>query len=404
MKKIKIILFLFLLVSHFLSAQKKGCTDVLASNYDSTARINDGSCIYSATNYNPIIVCSKLSDSLIETSGLIYYNGNFWSINDSGNQPYIYSFDSVNGRVKHITYITNHINNDWEEITQDSNYFYVGDFGNNNGNRQNLTVLKIPKNKIISTQFKDSVEAEMIQFSMSDQTNFSSMPENNNFDIEAMFYFRDSLHFFTKNWADDSSRHYAIPTNAGIYISKPIESIYVGGQITSACLSDDGKKAIIAGYNKSSGACFMFMLWEFKGNRFFTGNKRKIGLSNALFFGQNEGSCFVKNTLYFTNEKKFSEAKLSRVEFLQWIINNPKLNIKQLYKTDIKYSILNQKLVVENPFENQKIEIKIYNQLGIKLFELKSNERIISMDLPNLNNSVFFLSINDLVYKLLIFN
>lgn len=403
MKKYKLILLPFLLISGFLNAQKKGCTDVLANNYDSSAKVNDGSCVYTATNYSPIPVCSKLSDSLIETSGLIYFNGNFWTINDSGNQPYIYSFDSVNGRVKHITYISNHANNDWEEITQDSDHFYVGDFGNNNGNRQNLTVLKVPKNKLISSQFIDTIEAEKINFSMADQVSFNSMPENNNFDIEAMFYFKDSLHFFSKNWADDSSRHYAISIIAGTYIAKPIESIYVGGQITSSCISNDGKNITIAGYNKSNGICFMFMLWDYKGNKFFNGNKRKIGLSNALFFGQNEGSCYLNNCLYFTNEKKFTEAKLSRVEYKQWLKSNPKLNLTQLENSEFKYKIIKQTLIIENPSENKKMDVKIYNHLGIKMDEKISSDKEIFMDISSICNSVFFLYINDSVYKLLIF-
>ncbi len=386
-----------------IQAQKKGCTDVLAINYDSSAKVNDGSCLYTATNYNPIPVCNKLSDSLLETSGLIYYNGCFWTINDSGNQPYIYSFDSVNGKVKHITYISNHANNDWEEITQDSDHFYVGDFGNNNGNRQDLTVLKVPKNKLKLNQFKDSIEAEKIHFSMADQISYNSMPENNNYDVEAMFYFNDSLHLFTKNWADDSSRHYVIPAKEGTYISKPIESIYVGGQITSACLSNDGKRAVIAGYKKSTGACFMFLLWDYSGTKFFNGNKRKIGLSNALFFGQNEGSCFVDNRLYFTNEKKFSEAKLSRVEYTQWIKMNTMLFLNHTSNANIEFKIINQMLIVKNPFENQKIHIEIHNQVGVKYLELEGMEEVLTMDLSAIDNSIFFLTINEFVYKLLIF-
>ena len=65
-----------------ISAQY-GCMDPQASNYNATATINDGSCMYPATNYS-LIIKDTLQNSLQEISGMVYFNGKIYAHNDSG--------------------------------------------------------------------------------------------------------------------------------------------------------------------------------------------------------------------------------------------------------------------------------------------------------------------------------
>ena len=69
--KNQLIIFILLLVFIDVSAQS-GCTDPQAQNYDVNAVINDGTCIYSTTNYSPQLVANLVS-ALDENSGLIFF-------------------------------------------------------------------------------------------------------------------------------------------------------------------------------------------------------------------------------------------------------------------------------------------------------------------------------------------
>jgi hypothetical protein len=89
-------LLLFLCNSAF--AQVPGCTDPLASNYNPVATINDGSCAYNATAVSPS-ASVNLVNVLAETSGLIKWNNQLWTHNDSDDIN-LYALDTLNGSIK----------------------------------------------------------------------------------------------------------------------------------------------------------------------------------------------------------------------------------------------------------------------------------------------------------------
>lgn len=86
-------------------------------------------------------------------------------------------------------------NIDWEEISQDADFVYVGDFGNNhNGIRADLHILRITKESILS----DHSVIETINFSYSNQTDFAPAGSNNtDFDCEAFIASNGSIFLFT---------------------------------------------------------------------------------------------------------------------------------------------------------------------------------------------------------------
>lgn len=142
---------------------------------------------------------TKLPPRLNETSGLVFFDGNLWTINDSGNPPELFSIDTANGNILRALRISNADNKDWESLTQDDSSLYIGDFGNNYGNRTDLRILKISKADLLSPS-ADSVRADCINYSYPDQTRFAPGLNKNNFDCEAFIFYNDSLHLFSKNW------------------------------------------------------------------------------------------------------------------------------------------------------------------------------------------------------------
>ncbi|MEZ4805320.1 MAG: hypothetical protein R2852_07515 [Bacteroidia bacterium] len=360
-------------------AQNRGCTDYLAQNFNPNATVNDGSCTYNTSSVTPFTICQKISDSLVESSGLIYFNNMFWSINDSNNPPFLYAFDSISGQILHQTYISNAVNNDWEDITHDDQYIYIGDFGNNGGNRKNLQILKIDKSDLNMNQFSDSVSVGFIRFNMSDQTNFNNSGQNHNYDMEAICVLDDSLHLFSKNWVDATTRHYVCPRDTGTYSLDPQETLEVGGLITGACKGSDSR-IVLTGYNKSNYGSFIVMMWNYKSNRFLSGNRRRVDVGNLISPGQNEAVCLIESALYMSNEKKINEAQLHRIETSKWINQS---NLSSVFNPDLKAGIKVLNL------SNNEIEIKLSDLLpGNSFYIYDSSGRLVYSKL-NFSESSF---------------
>jgi len=144
MKKIFLFYFLSIISAH---AQISGCTDSLAKNFNSSATINDGSCFYNNVKIKPKHSI-RLSDSIKETSGLIFFDNLLWTHNDDYDTT-LYGIDTL-GKIQKKIVLDKVKSHDWEEISQDSSYLYLGDFGNNaTGNRTDLHILKIEKKSFL---------------------------------------------------------------------------------------------------------------------------------------------------------------------------------------------------------------------------------------------------------------
>ncbi|MDP3928665.1 MAG: T9SS type A sorting domain-containing protein [Bacteroidota bacterium] len=249
----------------------------------------------------PVKVCD-LPAELEETSGLLKVGSNqFISHTDSGNEPILYVFDS-SGSIQRRVRITNANNVDWEEITQDNKgNIFVGDFGNNNNNRQDLKIYIVPN---ISNHPYDTIAARVMQFSYPDQKAFPPALTHQNFDMEAFFWFNNFLYLFSKNRTNPFTGYtkcYRIPAVAGTFTATLIDSFYTGGggflnySITGAAIFPSASKMILLGNDK----CWMFS--DFIGHNFFKG---KLQTFSFPTLSQREAICFENaNTLWFSQEK-----------------------------------------------------------------------------------------------------
>ena len=160
-------IFIFMAVID-LSGQVYGCKDVYAINYDPAVTINDGSCVYEDVIADPVD-SFVMSEIVVETSGLIIWDDKIWKQNESDYNN-LYAIDTLNGSIIMSYRMEGLQNTDWEEISQDDNYIYIGDTGNNrNGNRTDLKILRIDKNSILA----GDPQADTISFSYSGQSDLS---------------------------------------------------------------------------------------------------------------------------------------------------------------------------------------------------------------------------------------
>lgn len=290
------VIFFFFFYSLLGYAQVSGCTDVNAKNYNPKATQNDGSCIYKKEKIeltNPFPLDAKL----VETSGLIHWNNRLWTHNDDTDTN-LYALDTVNGAILETYPLSNITNTDWEEIAQDENFIYVGDFGNNaSGNRTDLNIIRIDKNSLLANHPK----TDYIKFKYEDQEDFSHQLSNStDFDCEAFVVTQDSIFLFTKQWKHKQTIIYTLPKTPGEYIAQKNTAYNVKGLVTGATYLDDKKILALCGYTQK-GRPFVNLFYDFKKNDFFSANKRKIKLKPS--FSQIEGiSTHDGLHYYLTNE------------------------------------------------------------------------------------------------------
>lgn len=303
------ILFLF----HYTGfAQKEGCNDPQAINYDKDAVMNDGSCLYSPKSVKPKTMVDHLPDSVMETSGLIWWKGSIWTHNDSEGGNYIFRLDSASGKIIQRVQVASAGNFDWEDMDQDHDYIYIGDFGNNWGSRTDLVIYKIAKAQIPDTGVV-AAESERIYFSYGDQTDYSVRNRSNDYDCEAMISFGDSLYLFTKNWVSQSSRLYALPKVPGNYVIYPLDEFNADGLITGAALNGNNNELVLCGYRNYIP--FVWVLSDYWKNDFFGGNKRRIDL-RKLAGTQTEGVTWKDQRVFILSSEKtlINDAKLFKID------------------------------------------------------------------------------------------
>lgn len=244
----------------------------------------------------------ELSDSLFETSGLIYWNHALWTHNDSRDK-HLYRLDTSDGRIIDSFLLADIVNTDIEEISQDDNFIYLADVGNNqSGIRNDLHVLRIKKESL----FTNHIIIDTIWFVYEDQyvkNSFADLPTD--YDCEAFVVIGDSLYLFTKQWKHLGSKVYVLPAYSGRHIAHVYDSLNVNGLITGSVYFAERNQLILCGYSKSLRP-FICMFYGFKGRDFFSAGKRKIRL--RLAFHQVEAVTTSDGKVFYLTNEKFKRS------------------------------------------------------------------------------------------------
>ena len=251
-----------------------------------------------------------------ETSGLIFYQGDLITHNDSGNEAILYVIDSLTAVVKRQISITNAVNIDWEAITQDELYVYIGDFGNNNGTRTDLVIYRISKDDMA---FSDTVTAETLSFSYEDQQSFENTGPSD-WDAETFFVYDNSLIILTKQWQSAGTDVYKIPKIPGEYIAQKIENYHLNGLVCDATINKD--TLYLVGYSNF----LLPIIWEVSGienNSFFGGNI--IRHMPEIGFTQFEAITFNGVNTFFISSEAYENVEhsiLSESRLFKFVVND----------------------------------------------------------------------------------
>jgi hypothetical protein len=253
-----------------------------------------------------------LPNLVFETSGLETLSSieGIWTINDSGNSNEIFLIDHK-GKLKQIVKVINAKNKDWEALASNGNsMLYIGDFGNNNNLRRNLTIYSVNVDSIKNNE----VKALKTTFFYEDQVKFPPKKKDRNFDVEAFVYYNNYFYLFSKNRSknfDGTTKLYKIFAESGEQKARLIGKFKTCNnpnhcRITGADISDDGKQLVLLTHNS------LFLFSNFNEDNFFSGKNRKIEL---IHNSQKEAICFIGNALYITDERtKVSGGKLYKLK------------------------------------------------------------------------------------------
>lgn len=233
------------------------------------------------------IAKEKLPDIINESSGLVVYKNQFYTINDSGNDSVIYILDSTFTLTNTIAIPTKNI--DWEElIIFDTNKLAIGDFGNNSNKRKDLRIIKYNL---------ESSTTQLIHFSYSNQEFYPPQKRGDqNFDCESMIWSNNNFYLFSKNKRSNNITIYKLNDSTENQIANSISQFKLNEKITATSYDSENKILAILCYGK-----IILYKFEDKNNSI---NLIPIHCKRIYCIKQTEAIAFYnKNKFFVTNEQ-----------------------------------------------------------------------------------------------------
>lgn len=244
----------------------------------------------------------SLPKKLKEVSGIALSGDKkiIWAIEDQGNKNVVYGLDLQGKPVADIP-VSNAENTDWEDITADpQGNIYIGDFGNNDNDRQNLSILKLD---LKDASQKSTAVTQTTRFRYEGQTEFPPKKSNWLYDCEAFVEMDGNFYLFTKNRSkgfDGTFLVFRVPNREGDFEAKLVGKLKLDGgysdaAITSAAINHIKNKIILLNHKNIQ------VLTGFTADDF---NKTKIQKISLNHNSQKEAVVFLDdNTLLIADER-----------------------------------------------------------------------------------------------------
>jgi hypothetical protein len=327
--------------------------------------------------------------ALNESSGAIFFNDKLITHNDSGGENKLYELDINSGLITREVTISNATNVDWEDITQDDSSIYIGDIGNNiSGNRTDLKIYKISKSDYLSSE---TVNAQTIAFSYSDQADFTALSANTTeWDSEALVSFdATNLILFTKNWVNGVTKAYLLPKAQGSYSLTPLATtLNSSGLISGGTFNPLSGKLYLIGYNSLQP--FVWVSENFSGSDIFSGTNTKATLP-SLGFEQTEAITFVNENQYFVTSEAYSIGPLAEnAKLISFSTNDVALSVDDV-------NTINDVVLYPNPandflyIQNEEMSsVEVYDMKLAKLYHGNTNY----IDMTRFSKGIYMVKIN----------
>ncbi|MCS3532593.1 hypothetical protein [Chryseobacterium sp. JUb7] len=244
----------------------------------------------------------SLPKKLKEVSGIALSKDKktIWAIEDQGNKNVVYGLDAQGKQIADVV-VDNAENNDWEDIIADSQgNIYLGDFGNNDNNRQNLAILKLD---LKDASQKNTNVIQTTRFHYEGQTEFPPKKSNWLYDCEAFVEMNGNFYLFTKNRSkgfDGTFLVFQVPNKEGDFEAKLIGKLKLNGKysdaaITSAAINSTKDKIVLLSHKN------IHVLSGFSANDFNAAKIQKISLNHN---SQKEAIVFLDDKILLIADEK----------------------------------------------------------------------------------------------------
>ncbi|MEG2309046.1 hypothetical protein [Chryseobacterium sp.] len=246
-----------------------------------------------------------LPKKLKEVSGIALSQDQktIWAIEDAGNKNVVYAVDRTGNLIADVL-VENAENNDWEDITKDNaGNLYIGDFGNNENDRRNLSILKLD---LKETSQKSANVIQTTKFHYEGQNEFPPKKSNLLYDCEAFVEKEGNFYLFTKNRSkgfDGTFLVFKIPNKEGDFEAKLVAKIKLEGSYNDAAITSatiNSKNQIVLLTHKN-----VHLVSSFFENNFTGSFIQKISLNHN---SQKEAVVFLDDrSLLIADEKDKKE-------------------------------------------------------------------------------------------------
>ncbi len=232
---------------------------------------------------------TDLSAEINKTSGLIQLQDRIITMNDAGGDSALFEFDLATGSVLRTVQIDKANNRDWESITSDQNFIYIGDFGNDLLQRNQFSVYQISLVEYLSSTI---VEPQVIRFQYPNCTN----------NADAFVAIDDSLYIFAHSDFGAFTYVYSIPNTPGNYTAHLVDSLQIFGHITDAAMTSADALILTA---LTSNGDFVAVTMDYGvacGHTFHISSQQIVSVPSS-YSGQIEAICmFASGQIYVTSE------------------------------------------------------------------------------------------------------
>lgn len=218
----------------------------------------------------------QLPQEIREVSGLYRVSADsMWWHNDSGDGPNIF-LTNGSGQLLDKRTLSPAQAKDWEDMTADDDgRIYIGDFGDNRFRRNDMKIYRY---------HPQTEQVDSIQF---------NYPNEEHYNIEAFFWYQDSLHLFTKSRVHKKplpTYHFILPATPGSYTAELRDSFHIKKRVVTAAAvhPESGRMVLLAYfYTKRLGfipysAANIYCFSGYPEGRFLQGKMRKKRISGLL--------------------------------------------------------------------------------------------------------------------------
>lgn len=255
----------------------------------------------SCEQFGKLTVVDNVPKSLKEVSGITTVPGSklLWMVNDQGNEPILYGWEP-NGKIKRkLTVRGATKKSDFETLSSNSEFLFIGDTGNNDQNRRNLKILRVPLEDLTGDEERTVTNTSAIAYKFEDQDEFPA-DKKKSFNVEAMTVIGNCIYLFTKEQGkafEGLTRVYTLQNEPGTQVATYSHSIPTCDDeddcfITGATVTPQGDVILLA-HNK------YFLVRDFEDLRNSSVTKHKLDHSS-----QKEGVTYENGRLLITDERK----------------------------------------------------------------------------------------------------